>query len=646
MEEESFEDEAIARYLNENYVAIKVDREERPDLDAIYMSAVQSLTGSGGWPMTVWLTDDRRPFYGGTYFPAHDGDRGTRVGLLSLLRALRKRYDAEPSKIAASSAEIAEAIQTAMAPERGAGLPSAATLETAAASYRERFDPVNGGLRGAPKFPSSLPIRFLLRHDRRTGSAESRRMATLTLERMAAGGLYDQVGGGFHRYSTDATWLVPHFEKMLYDNALLAVAYLEGYQATRRADFAAVAKDVLRYVARDMTSPEGAFLSATDADSVAPGGALEEGRFFTWTPAEIDGALGPAQARLVKAHYGVTSKGELEGRSVLRVARPIGETARDLGVSEGALREALEAARPILAAARAKRPPPRRDDKILTAWNGLMISAHAKAALVLGDVAYAERGERAATFVLAALRTNGRLLRSFKDGQGKHNAYLDDHAFLIAGLLDLFEATGAPRWLEEAITLDATLEAHYEDRAAGGFFATSDDHEKLLAREKPSYDSAEPSGGSVEVLNLLRLHALTTKDSYRTRAQRALSASGAVLARSPTALSELLLAVDFFTDVPKEIIIVTPHAGRAEAEPLLARLRERFVPSRALVVVADGADVASLARVVPLVEGKVARGGVATAYVCEKGACKLPTSDPDVFAAQLGGGSPIPPLPR
>jgi uncharacterized protein YyaL (SSP411 family) len=662
MEEESFEDDEIAQTINDKYIAIKVDREERPDVDAIYMSAVQSLTGGGGWPMTMWLTPDRKPFFGGTYFPARDGDRGTRNGFLGTLKKLRTAYDEEPTRILASADKLAVGIREHMnegatsassraSMSSAANLPGAATLDAAAAFYRGRFDATFGGMRGAPKFPSTLPTRFLLRDQRRrAGSPEGReslRMASITLERMSAGGMHDHVGGGFHRYSTDERWLVPHFEKMLYDNALLAMAYVEGFQVTHRADLADVARDLFTYVARDMTSPDGAFYSATDADSLDPRGRREEGWFYTWTPADIETALGVQNARTVSAYYGVTKSGDLDGRSVLHAFSPAADVAKDLGIGEAALRTALHDARPLLLAARAKRPPPLRDEKVLTAWNGLMISAHARAALAFGDATYAARAERAADFLLRTLsnRRDGRLLRSYKDGVAKVDAYLDDHAFLIAALLDLYEATGRQRWLEEAVRLDGIIEAHFEDKAAGGFFLVSDDHEKLLAREKPSYDGAELSGSSVETLNLLRLHELTTRDPYRVRAERALAAAAPIVTASPASLNELLLAIDFTTDVPKEIVIVTPPAvpadgggagePRSAAEPFLAKLREQYLPNRVLVVVSEGDALAALERIVPLVGGKIAQHGRATAYVCERRTCELPTTDPEVFAAQI-----------
>jgi len=635
MEEESFDDEEVARFINENYVIIKVDREERPDIDAVYMSAVQALTGGGGWPMTVWLTPDRKPFFGGTYFPARDGDRGARVGFLTLLRQLKASYGAQRDKITGASARLSEAIRRNLAPEPGAkALPDASVLEAAASYYRSRYDSTHGGLLGAPKFPSTLPVRFLLRYHRRARDPEALHMAAQTLEKMAGGGVYDHVGGGFHRYSTDERWLIPHFEKMLYDNALLAMAYLEGYQATGRADFVRVAREILRYVERDMTSPEGAFYSASDADSLAPNGEREEGSFFTWTPDAIRAALGGERARVVVAYYGVTAGGNFEGRSILHVPRVLADVARSLGLAPERVRALVEESKDALYLARGKRPHPLRDEKILAAWNGLMIGAHARAALVLADERYAQRATRAAEFVLTRMRRDGRLFRSYKDGKARHDAYLDDYAFLIAGLLDIYEATGESRWLQEALSLDATLEKLFEDEQHGGYFMTSKDHESLLAREKPAYDGAEPSGNSVQALNLLRLHELTTQDRYRVRAERLLRAFGARLTEAPAALSEMLLAADFHLDTPKEVVIVAP-TSRKDAEPLLAKLRSTFLPNRVLAVAVQGGDIAGQSRLVPLLQGKAVREGRATGYVCEERVCRLPTSNPEVFARLL-----------
>ncbi len=640
MEEESFEDLEIARYMNEHYVAVKVDREERPDVDAIYMSAVQALTGGGGWPMTVWLTDDRKPFFGGTYFPARDGDRGAQHGFLSVLDGLKRAYDQDPIRVAETAAGLTEHLTRAMTPPRGEGLPDAVGLVEAAEQYQSRFDPSYGGLSGAPKFPSSLPIRFLLRESRRQGDGQLREMALLTLRRMAAGGMYDQLGGGFHRYSTDSRWLVPHFEKMLYDNALLVVAYLEAFQVAGDEEFADVARDILRYVSREMTTPEGAFYSATDADSMTPQGEREEGWFFTWTPAELVAVLGEERARVVGEYYAVQEQGNFEGRSILHRPRPLSAVASELGMTGSAVLAVVEEAREPLYQRRSQRPAPLRDDKVLVAWNGLMISAFAKAALILGERGYVAPAIAAADFILGSMRSEGRLSRSFMRGKARHNAYLDDYAFLAAGLLDLFEATGDARWLEESIALDQVLASHYEDEA-GGFFMTSDDHESLLVREKPSYDGAEPSGNSVALLNLLRLHELTTNDEYRQRAERALGAFGQLVTKVPTAVSEMLLALDFLLDRPREIVIVTPgDEPFEEARPMLSRMAKTFYPSKVVAVVQEGAPLERLARSAPIARGKLVQDGKPTAYICQAGRCQLPATDPEVFWDQLKGDLP------
>ena len=640
MEEESFDDVEIARYINENYIAIKVDREERPDIDAIYMSAVQAMGQHGGWPMTAWLTPDRQPFYAGTYFPARDGDRGATKGFLTILQELRGIYGEQPDQVAEQARSITAKVEAMLEPTGGLSLPGADVLGAAVAYNRTRFDADHGGTRGAPKFPSGLSTRLLLRYHRRTGDEQYLEMVVKTLAGMARGGIYDHIGGGFHRYSTDARWQVPHFEKMLYDNALLVVIYLEAYQASGREDFAGIAREILRYVERDMTAPGGAFYSATDADSLNPEGHREEGWFFTWTPAEIEAVLGEEDARLVNRYYDITAEGNFEGRNIPNTPKMLDDAAKELSVKPEALRSVLERSREKLYEARLERPPPLRDEKVLTSWNAMMISAHATAALVLGDEDYARRGEQAADFLLRNLRRDGRLLRSYRNGQARHNAYLDDYAFLIAALLDLYEATGKPRWLRTAIELDEVLEEHYEDRAFGGFFMTSGDHEQLLAREKPAYDGAEPSGNSVAVLNLLRLHEFTTRDEYRQRAEKAFRAFESVLKRAPAALSEMMLALDFHLDTPKEVVIVALES-REQAEPFLAKLRETFLPNRILAVVAGGVTLEEQTSLIPLLEGKRAIKGKTTAYVCEQRVCELPTSDPAVFAAQIRKVKPL-----
>ena len=641
MEEESFEDEEIARFLNEQFIPVKVDREERPDVDAIYMRAVQGLTGHGGWPLSAWLTPDREPFYGGTYFPPRD-DSSRGIGFLSLLKGVRNAYDSQPERVTAIAQQLTEHIRQTLAPQGGDSLPGPEILTAAARFYKSRFDPVNGGLAGAPKFPSSLPVRFLLRYHRRTGERESLEMVRLSLKRMAAGGMYDQAGGGFHRYATDERWLVPHFEKMLYDNALLVVAYLEAYQATGEKDFARVVRETLRFIERDMTSPEGAFYSATDADSLTPEGEREEGFFFTWTPEELASALGPERSRVVGRYYGVSEEGNFEGRSILHAPESFAEVAEILSLPEEELHAAVREANEILYRERSRRPRPLRDEKILTAWNGLTISAYARAGLVLDEPRYVERAAEAARFLLGNLVRDGRLCRTFMDGEAKNRAYLEDYAFLIAGLLDLYEAAADPRWLEKAIELDRILEKRFEDKTQGGYFLTGNDHEPLLAREKPAYDGAEPSGNSVTALNLLRLSEFTTEDGYRSRAERTFRSMGETLHSNPLALTEMLLAVDFHLDTPRQILIVAPRSKTDEAAPLLDVFRSRFLPNRVFSFVSEGADLEENARIVPLLRGKEALGGRVTAYVCENRACRLPTSDPAELARQLRTADPFP----
>ena len=643
MEEESFEDLEIARYLNEHYIAIKVDREERPDIDAIYMQAVRMITrGGGGWPMTVWLTPDRKPFYGGTYFPPRTGVRGSRRGFLELLKEIKEAYEANPEAVAHDARLFAERVQKDMGSSTTGTLKEKQALHAAVATYTQRYDSTWGGLqagRRGTKFPSSFPVRLLFRYARRTGRKDLVDMAAFTLEKMAAGGMYDQVGGGFHRYSTDPRWLVPHFEKMLYDNALLVPAYTEAFQVTKDAKFARTAREILAYVNRDMISPQGAFYSATDADSLSPDGHREEGLYFVWTPTELDQVLGEPLSRVVKTVYAVTPGGNFEGRSILWLPKSRAEVAQELGMSVEALDVEIAKARELLYKARQSRSLPLRDDKILTAWNGLMISAYAQAALVfpedrLGARSYTEIAVRAAEFVLENLRRDGRLLRTYTDGKARLKGYLSDYAFVIAGLLDVFEATGQARWLDHAVHLDNVLSKYYEDTYQGGFFRTASDHEALLARDKPYADDAVPSGNSVQVMNLLRLGEFTTDANYRARAEKALSAFAVRLNQAPTSMDVMLLAVDYYTDTVKEVVIVTP-SNRAEAQPFLDALATGFVPNRALAVVPAGSAVDALSKRVPWVAAKIAQRGQATAYVCENQRCELPTRDPSVFLKQV-----------
>jgi hypothetical protein len=636
MAEESFEDEEIAAYLNANYVAIKVDREARPDLDALYMTAVQAMGVSGGWPLTVWLTPEARPFYGGTYFPPRTGDRGARLGFLPLLQRLRAAYDEDPTRVADAAADVVARVATAFAPAPADTLPGSATLSLGYRLSTRDFDAEHGGFGRAPKFPRPDRLAFLLRYHRRTGERHALVMVERTLEAMARGGIHDHLGGGFHRYSTDAAWRVPHFEKMLYDNALLALVYLEAAEASGRRDFAAVTRDILDYLARDMTSSEGTFYAAGDADSDG-----EEGRFFTWTPAEIAAAVPDDHARLATAYFAMTPAPGDDERHVLATPQLLPEVAASLGLDPAAAESVLANASAGLVAARALRSAPHVDRKVIAAWNGLAISAFARAGFMLDDPRYTAIAVRAGDAVLARLGRGARLAHHALDGRAVGDAFLDDYAFLEAAALDLFEVTGDSRWFAYALAWQRTLDAHFHDDAQGGYFTTSDDHERLLAREKPSDDGAVPSGNAVALENLLRLAAFTTDDAYRTRADLLLRALGQTLTRRPTSAARLLAGLEFRHDVPKEIVIVTPPVP-GEAEPLLERLRVAYLPNRVIVIVQEGAAQQRLAPLLPLVAGKVARGGRPTAYVCEHGVCALPTTDPDTLAELLAKTTPLP----
>jgi uncharacterized protein YyaL (SSP411 family) len=634
MEAESFDDPELARYLNAHFIAIKVDREARPDIDAVYMAAVHAMNRRGGWPLNVWLTPDRKPFFAGTYFPPEDRDG--LLGFRTVLRNIHERYTQDPGAIAEVSGEIAVQIVQRLGDvaATSSAIPDEGALAEARSRYRANIDPRWGGIGRATKFPSTVPARLLLRLDRRTPDAETRRLVELTLTRMAAGGIRDQIGGGFHRYSTEPRWLVPHFEKMLYDNALLAGIYVEAHRATGRGDFAEIARDTLQYLLREMGAPEGGFYSATDADSIAPAGEAEEGRFFTWTPGEIQSVLGAADAELVSAFFGVGATGHLDGRSILHTWRSPEEVATALGATPAVVRRTVAIARERLYAARARRPAPLRDDKILAAWNGLAISAFAQAGFSFGNPDHTRTAARAAAFVLDEMRRDGRLLRVYKNERADGPAFLEDYAFLVAGLLDLYEADPNPRWLREAVALQAVLDEHYLDREGGGYFKTADDQEQLLAREKPNADGAVPSGNSVAAMNLLRLAQFTSDDRYRNNAARLFSAFHPLLTRQPTRLPEMLLALEYFLGATKQVILVRPASGEG-AEEMLSTLRAAYVPNRIVVVATEGADLARHAAIVRLLTGKRAENGLTTAYVCEERLCKLPTADPATFAAQL-----------
>ena len=633
MEERSFEDEAIAHLLNENFVAVKVDREERPDIDTVDMSALHAMGIQGGWHLNVFLAPDKRPFYGGTYFPPDDDGHG--IGFLSLLKRLREAYDRSPERVAQTGEQLTQAVRGMLAPAKLLGPPGLPSPALAVQAYRDRFDAVNGGLSGAPKFPSSLPVRLLLRQYRQTGDREILSMAALTLRRMAAGGIYDQVAGGFHRYATDEGWQIPHFEKMLYDNALLAVTYLEGYQALGDQRLGDIVSEILRYLQRDLRSPGGGFYAATDADSLTGGGQREEGIFFTWTPEELSACLGSERGQVVAACYGVKEPGAFEGRSLPHREQTTAKSARELNLSEEELESILVQARELLYEARSRRPLPLRDEKILVSWNGLAISAFARAGLFLDDAGALEQARDTALFLVDRLMKSGRLAHSHQEGAAKGEGFLDDYAFFIAGLLDLFEATGEASWLEVSIELAAVVQGEFGDSAGGGYFMTCSRHEELIAREKPAYDGVVPSGNSVMVMNLLRLHAVTEEPGYLDQARRALDAFAPQIFAAPTSFSEMLIARDFFSEPATQIAIVAPMGHREAVQPLLQELRGVFLPNRILTVVCAGDELERASRLAPFLRGKTADGERAVAYFCENRSCRLPTSDPQEFAGQL-----------
>ena len=648
MEEESFEDLEIARYLNENYIAIKVDREERPDIDSVYMNAVQMIVGRGGWPMTVWLTPEKQVFYGGTYFPPRRGDRGTSVGFLDALKQLKKVYEEKGEDVSRTGESIKQALQKALQPDSGSPhIPDKKIFNNLVSQLKERWDPIYGGMKGAPKFPSSFPSRLLLRSFLKTKDKDILKAIQVSLDSMLKGGLHDHVGGGFHRYSTDEKWLVPHFEKMLYDQALLALIYLEAYQFFKTESYKETATRILDYVARDMQFKEGGFYSATDADSLVfesekektilphvDKGKREEGLYFTWTPEEIDQALSKPQAELIKNYYGVTSIGNFEGRNILHISKDLSKTAKELKFSVSEAKKLLHSSREILYQTREHRPLPLRDEKILSGWNGLMISAFVYGYFVLNEEKYLLQAEKSARFVLNHMFKNGRLYRSWKEGTAYIPAYLDDYAFFISALLDLFEWTGNLKWLNSALELDRVLENNFEDKDKGGFFMTGKDYETLMVREKPFYDGAEPSGNSVAVMNLLRFRELTGNDSYRIRAEKALKAFSALLERSPFSFSEALLALDYYHNRTNEVVLVLPDKAQLETDSLFKELKQWYLPHKVLTVIHQS-QVEKQQSLLKPVARKTTINGKTTVYICEEGSCQLPASDLTEFKRQL-----------
>ncbi|HEX2269082.1 MAG TPA: thioredoxin domain-containing protein [Pyrinomonadaceae bacterium] len=621
MAHESFENEEIARLMNENFVNIKVDREERPDLDQIYMSAVQMMTHHGGWPMTVFLTPEGVPFYGGTYFPPQD--RYNIPGFPRVLISVAEAYRDRPQDIAETGTSLLAELRR-LSQGSGSDYPiEKELLDAAYAGMARSYDSTHGGFGGAPKFPPSMTMEFLLRTYTRTGNKEALEMVSHTCRKMADGGMYDQLGGGFHRYSTDARWLVPHFEKMLYDNALLSRLYLHHFQVTQSVASRTTVEGILDYVLREMTDAAGGFYSTQDADSEG-----HEGKFFVWDIDEIRSALGETAATLFCDYYDVTPNGNFEGKNILNIRRTIDDVAVANRITVDELQESLARSKQILFELREKRIKPDRDEKILTAWNGLMLASFAEAGVVLNRPGYTEAARRNAEFVLSNLRRDGFLLRTWKDGVAKFNAYLEDYAFLIEGLVTLFETTGESRWLDEALALTDRMIDEFWDAEGGGFFFTGKSHENLIVRSKDYFDNATPSGNSVAAALLLRLALLTDTERYRNLAIAIFRETGETARRYPSGFGYLLSAMDFLLSTPKEVAIVGNDA--ADIEPLLRETWRRYVPNK---VVAPGFlnNLPSL----PLLKDRPLIEGRAAAYVCEHYTCQQPVTDPADLAVQL-----------
>ena len=643
MERESFESEEIAGLLNRHFVSVKVDREERPDVDRIYMTFVQAATGGGGWPMSVFLTPDLQPFFGGTYFPPDS--RYGRPGFGAVLESIARAWGTDRERILESGSDIVEQLRkhTEVRPADGVPLDES-IAESGYSAFRRSFDPRHGGFGGAPKFPRPAVLNFLLRHHARRGEAEALEMALHTLRAMAGGGMNDQIGGGFHRYSVDERWFVPHFEKMLYDQAQLAVSYLEGYQLSGDESLAQVARDIFEYVLRDMTHPEGGFYSAEDADSPLPENPAEkgEGAFFLWTYSEIAALLGEPLAEWFVWRYGVEAEGnvrndpheEFRGKNILFAARSVEQTADHFGVPAEEMRAALEEAKRRLLEEREKRPRPHLDDKILADWNGLMISAFAKGARVLGEPRYLSAAQRAADFVLRRMADpGGGLLRRYRDGEAAIPGFLDDYAFLAQAMLDLYEADFNLERIDTALRLTERMAAAFEDRELGGFFSTAAGEPDLVLRVKDEYDGAEPSGNSIAIMNLLRLSGITGARRWRETAERALRAFAATLRGAPAAVPQMLAALEDSLAAPSQVII----AGRrlaADTVALIEEINRRYLPG-SILLLADEDSRERLAAWSPSTREMTPLGGKAAAYLCKDFVCRLPVTGTEELAELL-----------
>jgi len=643
MERESFENEDIAALLNRDFVPIKVDREERPDVDRIYMTFVQATTGGGGWPMSVWLTPDLQPFFGGTYFPPEA--RYGHPGFASILTQVAAAWAADRGQIVDSARDIVEDLRQHVAVEAGrVGAIDRAILDSGFFAFRRSFDTRLGGFGPAPKFPRPSVHNFLLRYHARTKNPEALDMALLTLREMAKGGMHDQLGGGFHRYSVDERWFVPHFEKMLYDQAQLAISCLEAFQASGDPQYAATARRIFDYVLRDMTGPDGGFYSAEDADSAADPAHPDlksEGAFYIWSANEIRERAGQPAADWFCYRYGVEAggnvaddpHGEFAGKNILYQAHTEEETARRFGRPLEEVRAGLEQAEAVLLEARYQRARPHLDDKVLTAWNGLMISAFARGGAILEEPRYAAAARRAAEFLVARVydSQSGALLRRWRQGEAAIPAFLDDYALFAQGLLDLYEAQFDRRDLELAIRLTEKQMELFEDPEHGAFFSSAADDRSLVMRVKEDYDGAEPSGNSVAAMNLLRLAGFTNRAGFRESAEKTLAAFASRLAAAPSALPQMLAACEWLLGEPREIVLVGDR-GDAGTEALLRALHSRFVPNRVVMLVDSPEARRALAAGIPSIEFMEKVEGRASAYVCRNYACQLPVTESEKLA--------------
>ena len=618
MEHESFEDPETAALMNEKFVSIKVDREERPDLDAIYMDAVQAMTGQGGWPMSVWLTPDGQPFHGGTYYP-----KEPRYGMPSfqqVIQAVDDAYRNQRDRVVGQAERLTAMLKrSASLSAADGGEIGSDTLLEALQQMRQYFDDDEGGFGSQPKFPQPMTLDFALSQYKRTGDLDALYMVELTLEKMAKGGIYDQLGGGFHRYSVDGYWLVPHFEKMLYDNAQLLRTYLHAWQVTQRPLYRRVLEETIDYVLREMTSPEGGFYSTQDADSEG-----HEGKFFVWTPAEIESILEPHKAAIFESYYGVSERGNFEGQNILSIVRTPENIAERFRISVTEVEQALAGARFKLFQARELRVKPGRDEKVLTEWNGLMIHALAECGMVLGRNDALNAAVKAADFILQHMsQPDGRLLRSYKDGRARLNAYLEDYAALIRGLLALYEATFDLRWLAEATRLAQVMFEQFHDAQNGGFFQTGVDHEVLVARRKDVIDNAIPSGNSLAAEVLLRLAVFLDKDAYRREVGRIVLMLKDAMASQPTGFGRMLGVLDAYLAPSQEIAIVGDEADEA-TQALLRVASGKYLPHSVLAFKRPGEE-----SMLPLLQGRELVEGRPAAYVCENYACRLPVTTPE-----------------